>query len=291
MAEVTSFTLSPQELEAEVAAYRDARATRLRAERGWLSLIHKVWLSEGSYRLGSAEGSEIHLPSGRAPAHLATVTRERDTVTMTAAPGLELMVRGGSYTTLVLRPDSDPDPDRVVFGAFTIELLRRDEDFALRVRDADNPARLAFRGVPAYPVDPTWRIEAHLERYASEREVELEDGDGRPQHYLSPGLVVFERGGITYRLEPVFESDRNRLFVLFADETNHDATYGAGRFLYAPLPVGDSVLLDFNKAFNPPCAFTPYAVCPLPAPENRLRVRVEAGETRPLAEPAYDDLV
>jgi uncharacterized protein (DUF1684 family) len=130
-------------------------------------------------------------------------------------------------------------------------------------------------------VDPSWRVVGRLERYPAERQVVLEDGDGRPQNYTAPGLVVFERAGSTYRLEPVFESDRKRLFVLFSDETNAHETYGAGRFLYAPLPESDWVLLDFNKAFNPPCAFTPYAVCPLPAPENRLRVRVEAGEKLP----------
>jgi uncharacterized protein (DUF1684 family) len=98
---------------------------------------------------------------------------------------------------------------------------------------------------------------------------------------MAAGAAVFERSGVTCRLVPVFENDRKRLFVLFADRTNRDDTYGAGRFLYAPSPEAGRILLDFNKAFNPPCAFTPYAVCPLPPPENRLVLRVEAGEKRP----------
>jgi uncharacterized protein (DUF1684 family) len=284
MVQVPAFAMSIEELEKDVRAYRDARAARLTAERGWLSVINKVWLAEGSHRIGAAEGSEIQLPPGRAPAHVATLTRAGDVVTLTAAAGIELAARAGSATVLVLRSDRDPNPDRVAYGPFSFELLEREGDFALRVRDAQNPARLAFRGVPAYPVDLAFRIEARLERYAIEREVVLEDGDGRPQLYAAPGLAVFELRGGTYRLEPVFESNRKRLFILFADDTNRDTTYGAGRFLYAALAAGDSVLLDFNKAFNPPCAFTPYAVCPLPAPENRLPLRVEAGEMRPSVE-------
>ncbi len=122
---------------------------------------------------------------------------------------------------------------------------------------------------------------ADFEPFSAEREVILDDSEGQPQRYMAPGAAVFERSGVSCRLLPVFESDRKRLFVLFGDRTNRDDTYGAGRFVYAPAPEAGRILLDFNKAFNPPCAFTPYAVCPLAPPENRLAVRIEAGEKRP----------
>lgn len=275
------FDISDSELEKEVRAYREARNLRLGAEKGWLSLINKVWLGEGAHRIGSAEGAEVAVPQDRAPAHLGTVIRAGNVVTLLAAPGIAFVARGEPSTSLVLRSDASPQPDTVTFGTLTFELLQRGDDFALRVRDTESPLRRGFRGVVAYAVDPSWRLVARLLRYEAERAVVLEDGDGRPQSYVAPGIAEFERDGTIHRLEPVFESDRRRLFVLFSDRTNRDETYGAGRFLYAPLPVEDRIVLDFNKAFNPPCAFTPYAVCPLPAPENRLAVRVEAGEKRP----------
>ena len=151
-----------------------------------------------------------------------------------------------------------------MIGSLTLQLLRRDDDFAIRVRDANSPLRLSFQGVPAYPIDPAWRIVARLEPFAADKQVLYEDSEGRRQVYSSPGLAVFEKDGVACRIEPVFESDRKRLFVLFADSTNLDETYGAGRFLYVPLPERGHVVLDFNKAFNPPCAFTPFAACPIP---------------------------
>jgi uncharacterized protein (DUF1684 family) len=273
--------ISESELKKEVEAYREARAARLTAEKGWLTLINKVWLREGTYRVGSDEAAEIVLPNDKAPPELATVTREGNVVTMRAAPGIVLQARGENMNTLVLGADGTPNPDLVKFGALSFELLARGDDLALRVRDSESALRRNFRGIDTFAIDPSWRVVARLRRYEKEREVIFEDGDGRPQNYLAPGFAEFERGGRAHRVEPVYESDRRRLFLLFADETNADATYGAGRFLYVALPAGDRLVLDFNKAFNPPCAFTPYAVCPLPSPDNRLHVRVEAGEKRP----------
>jgi uncharacterized protein (DUF1684 family) len=277
--------ISADELKKEVEAFREARALRLTAPRGWLTLVNKVWLEDGDYLVGSDEHAEIAVPAGKAPPFLATVTRQGSTVTLRAAPGVVLQARGEPQTSLVLRPDGTPNADIVTYGSLSFELLARGDDFALRVRDSESALRRDFQGIDAYPVDPTWRIVGRLRHYEKEREVIFEDGDGRPQQYLAPGVVELDRDGRTFRVEPVFESERRRLFLLFNDATNADTTYGAGRFLYADLPVGDRLVLDFNKAFNPPCAFTPYAVCPLPSPENRLLIRVEAGEKRP-PEPA-----
>jgi len=221
------------------------------------------------------------LPADRAPELVGTVTLENGAVRLDALPSAELYARGQPLSSLILRSDAETDPDDVILGSLTLQLIRRGDALAIRVRDAKSAARLGFPGIPAYPVDPEWRVVAAFEAFSSERELVFEDSDGRPQRYVSPGAAVFEIAGIRCRLLPVFESDRKRLFVLFADATNRDATYGAGRFLYAPLPEDGRILLDFNKAFNPPCAFTPYAVCPLPSAENRLTLRVEAGEKRP----------
>jgi uncharacterized protein (DUF1684 family) len=281
MATRTPFDMSRDQIEEDVALYRRARVGRLTSEKGWLSLIGKFWLTPGRHRIGSAPGSEIELPADRAPAFVGSVTLENGVVRLDGHPEVDLRARGARVTSLVLRSDAEPDPDDVVLGSLTLQLIRRGDDLAIRVRDSESRARLSFPGIPAYPVDPDWRIVTHLEAFSIEREVVFDDSDGRPQKYMAPGIVTFEKSGVLCRLLPVFETDRKRLFVLFSDRTNRDETYGAGRFLYAPLPHTDRILLDFNKAFNPPCAFTPYAVCPLPPADNHLALRVEAGEKRP----------
>jgi uncharacterized protein (DUF1684 family) len=275
------FEITPEEHQAEVTAHRQARVARLTAEKGWLSLVNKVWLHEGAQKIGSAPGSEILLVEDRAPAEVGVITLKDGVVRFEASPTAEVHVRGARVDTIVMRSDAEKDPDELSIGSLAIELILRGDDLAIRVRDAKSPARTEFQGLRVYPIDPTWRIVARLERYASEKEVIYADGDGKPQRYLSPGVAHFEKGNHSVRLEPVYETDRKRLFILFSDPTNHDETYGAGRFLYAPLPVDDRIVLDFNKCFNPPCAFTPYAVCPLPSQENRIPMRVEAGEKLP----------
>ena len=281
MAAGDPFEISPAELESEVSIYRAAREARLTSEKGWLTLVAKVWLAPGRYRIGSAPDCEITLPQDKAPASVGTVTLENGLVRLDADPSALLHARGARVTSLAMRSDAEAEPDEVKLGSLTLELIRRGDALAIRVRDSQSEARRTFPGIPAYAVDPAFRVVARFEAFSAERNVVFDDSDGRPQPYVAPGIAVFEIGNTACRLLPVFESDRKRLFVLFADPTNHDDTYGSGRFLYAPLPELGRIVLDFNKAFNPPCAFTPYAVCPLPPPDNRLPIRVEAGEKRP----------
>jgi uncharacterized protein len=275
------FEVSLEELEQEISAYRAARIARLTSEKGWLSLIGKFWLTPGTHRVGAAPGSEILLPADRAPHELGTITVENGRVRLDAKPSVDLRARGERVRSMVLRSDAEQEPDEVVFGSLSLQLIRRGDDLAIRVRDSQSAARISFPGIPTYPIDPTCRIISQIEPFAADREVIFDDSDGRPQRYLSPGYALFTKSGTPCRLLPVFETDRKRLFVLFTDPTNHQETYAGGRFLYAPLPDGGRILLDFNIAFNPPCAFTAYAVCPLPPPENRLTVPIEAGEKRP----------
>jgi uncharacterized protein (DUF1684 family) len=275
-------TITREELESEVAAYRKARVERLTAARGWLTLVNKVWIGEGVHTIGADPKSDIALPEGRAPFRFGTVTVAAGRVRLDIESNdAEVFARGERIRTLDLHSDAEGNPDDVTLGPLTLQLLRRGDDFAIRVRDAESAARRSFREIPAYPVDPAWRIVARLEPFATPKELSIEDGDGRLQSYRSPGTARFEKDGRAVTLLPLFENSDARLFVLFSDLTHRDETYGAGRFLYAPPPEDGRVLLDFNKAFNPPCAFTPYAVCPLPPPENKLALRVEAGEKRP----------
>jgi uncharacterized protein (DUF1684 family) len=280
---MTFDTITREELEKDVQSHREARLARLQGERGWLTLIGKVWLAQGRHSLGAAVGSDIPLPEGRAPAKLATVTVTAGGVRLDVEGDAEVFARGQRVRSVELRSNVLGAPDEVTFGTLTFQLVQRGASFALRIRDAESPGRKSFPGIPAYPIDKGWRIVARLEPFASAKEMAIEDGDGAMQTYLCPGVAHFEKDGQRASLLPFFESREERLFVLFRDRTSRDETYGAGRFLYAPPAQEGRVLLDFNKAFNPPCAFTPYAVCPLPPPENELALRIEAGEKRPIS--------
>ena len=278
---IVPWSITREELEKDVRAYRAARVARLTGERGWLTLIGKVWLREGRHTIGADARSDIVLPEGRAPARLGTVTLAIGKVRLDIEGDAEVFARGERVRSIELRSDALPAPDDVTSGSLIFQLLQRGEAFALRIRDTESAARRAFPGIPAYPIDLAWRIVATFEPFAAARTMAIEDGDGRQQTYLCPGVAHFEKDGRQVRLLPLYENSERRLFILFRDRTSRDETYGAGRFLYAPPTEAGRILLDFNKAFNPPCAFTPYAVCPLPPPDNDLPLRIEAGEKMP----------
>ena len=268
------FTIDGEALEREVRAFREARVARLTGPAGWLSLVSKTWIGEGTTTMGADPGCDIVLPAGRAPERVGTFARAGFEVRFEAAPGVEVTSGGQSVTSVVMRSDAEPDPHRLVVGTFVVELIRRADDLAVRVRDPESPARREFAGVPCYDVNPAFWIPARFEADTASISRELIDSDGRPQTARSVGLALFEVAGTPCRLRLFDEDNGRRLFVLFADATNRDESYGAGRFLYAPLPSSGRVILDFNRSFNPPCAFTAFASCPLPPPENRLPVRI-----------------
>jgi len=278
---IEEFRITPEVLEREVRAFREARVARLTGPAGWLSLVNKTWIGEGATTMGADPGCDIVLPAGRAPERVGTFTRAGFVVRFETAPGVVVTSADEAITSVTMRSDAEPDPHRLVVGPFIVELIRRGDDVAVRVRDPDSPARRDFAGVPCYDVNPAFWIPARFEADTDSITFELIDSDGRPQHARSVGLALFEVAGTPCRLRLFDEDQGRRLFVLFADATNRDETYGAGRFLYAPVPTAGRVVLDFNKSFNPPCAFTAFASCPLPPPENRLPLRIEAGEKRP----------
>ncbi|HSM92619.1 MAG TPA: DUF1684 domain-containing protein [Anaeromyxobacteraceae bacterium] len=247
--------------------WHEEREERLRQPEGWLSLIGLHWLSEGENRIAGLPGRFV---------------LERGAVSLeaSAADGWTL---GGAPLSgrSLLASDEAGEPDRLRNGARTAIVIERGDRTALRVWDTESAALLEFRGVPAYPHDPRWRVVGRWEPYPAPRTVEVPSAVGIPQLEQAPGRVHFELDGRSLTLEPTSSGDA--LFFVFRDLTSRDETYGAGRFLTAEPPVDGQVVLDFNRAVNPPCAFTPYATCPLPRPENSLPIRIEAGERRPAA--------
>jgi uncharacterized protein (DUF1684 family) len=277
-----------QDYEREIQAWRQSRLLRLTAPDGWLSLIGKTFLEPRvQLPIGSAAADGgVVLPAG-APPELGTVELQAKSVRFTPAPQVVLRIqRAGNAQAeplsgpVELTSDARGPADRLLYGDLVLDVMERGEQFAMRLRDVSR-AHPEFARIEYFPIAPEWRVVAKIEPYTPEKSIDLVYESGVEQPYFSPGAAVFEKDGVEYRLDPVYESDRKRLWIVFADPTNRDLSYGAGRFLYAPLPQDGQVTLDFNQAFSPPCAFSPFVACPLPPFQNRLKVRVEAGEKRP----------
>lgn len=271
----------------QIEQWRADRVARLTAPDGWLSLIGLEWLHEGSNRVGSAADNDIVLKAG--PAHLGTVTLAADgAMRIVLDKNAAATVDGKSVAEAALVDDmhaGDAGPTTVRFGSASLYVIERDGRRALRVKDPATPTRARFAGIDYFPIDPSWRIEADWVPFHPAHKLEIGSVIGTIEAVDVPGKAVFRRDGHSFELLPYQEEPGGELFFVIADRTSGRETYGAARFLYAALPPGGlaqpgKVELDFNKAYNPPCAFTPFATCPLAPPENRLDLAVTAGEKK-----------
>ncbi len=269
----------PAAYKAEIGTFQKQRDASLRKDDGWLSLVGLSWLEEGDNAVGSASKSRVLLPKGKAPAKLGTIRLENGVATFTAAPGATVTEGGKPVTTLALKPDSSGSAPILSHGSLSFFVIKRGARFGVRVRDKDAAALKSFKGVESFPVDPTWRFIAKFEAYTPKKKIEVPNILGTPEIQESPGAVVFVKEGKSYRLEALVGGAKGELFLVFGDQTNAKETYGGGRFLHTPPPSADgSVVVDFNRTLNPPCAFSAYATCPLPPKGNSLALAVTAGE-------------
>lgn len=255
----------PQAHRGEIEKWQKNRATRLQAEDGWLSLVGLFWLNEGANKLPE----------------MGVFTLQNGKVLLKPDAGASLEVSGKPITSTVeLKSDADPSgPTVVTAGSKRFQIIKRSDRYGVRVKDAQSEARRNFKGLDYYPIDSKWRVEAKLEPHHPVKKIPITNIVGQTTDEVSPGALVFTIDGKTYRLDPILEQGSKDYFVIFKDETSRDTTYPAGRYLYAsPAGPDSKVVLDFNKAYSPPCVFTPFATCPLPPLQNRLPVRIEAGE-------------
>jgi len=265
--------------EQELEQWKAKRLAGLKSEDGWLSLVGLFWFKEGENRFGSDPTNEIVLPDGKAPALAGTLRLAAGKVTLEANPDAKITSKGQPVTTLELVSDEGGEPTMLELGSLSFHVVKRGERLGLRVKDRENPARAAFKGTDYYPADRKWVVNARFEPYQPPKQVPILNVLDMTTEEISPGALAFEVDGRPYRLEALKEKGEEQFFIIFADQTNRTETYGAGRYLYADPPGADGrVTLDFNRAYSPPCAFTKYATCPLPPPQNRLALRVEAGE-------------
>jgi uncharacterized protein (DUF1684 family) len=256
---------------AEIAQWQERRATRLKAEDGWLSLIGLFWLNEGN--------NVISIPSAGSPT--VKLARHGGAVTLEPGAGMMIEAKPVSVPTQLKNDAEENGPTVVQMGTVRFQVIKRGEKYGLRVKDANAHTRTNFQGLDYYPTDPKWRVEARFEPYKPEKKIPITDVTGMTSDNISPGALVFTVDGKEYRIDPVLEEGSDELFIIFKDATSRDETYQPGRYLYAAKPGPDGkTVIDFNKAYNPPCSFTPFATCPLPPLQNRLPMRIEAGEKR-----------
>ncbi|KKB82749.1 hypothetical protein VW29_14320 [Devosia limi DSM 17137] len=258
--------------QAEIATWRAARLKTLFGDEGWLNLIGREWLAPGSATIGSAEDNDLIMERG--PAHIGTVTLVED--------GTVTLVSADSLTTLEFAPSSLSQ--RQVLGSVLVEIHQFNGRPSIRLRDLDSNPGATFPGIETFPVDPAWRVTGQWVSLDTPQAIEIDTFAGIPTTVTATHRVDFTLAGQSLSLLATHGSREKPMFVL-RDKTSGVETYAAARFLYGENSTDKHVVLDFNKAFNPPCSFTPYALCPFPPGQNVLPVRIEAGELLPPGHP------
>src|SRR5713226_3961495 len=275
----TAQKINPAAYTKEIEQYRIARLAELKSDSGYLSLIGLFWLKEGENKFGSDPANEIVLPKEKVSRVAGVFILKNGIVRLEAPANSNITAGDKPVTALELKSDADGQPTVLHLGSLSLQIIQRGDKLGVRVRDKDNPARANFAGIESYPADQKWRLAAHFEPYNPPKKMPIINILGMESGEDSPGAVAFEVDGTPYRLDAIKEKGEPKLFMIFADSTSGKETYPAGRYLYVdpPDPAG-RMIIDFNKAYSPPCAFTKFATCPLPPKQNRLPFAIGAGE-------------
>ncbi len=273
-----------------IQEWRVARVQRLRSDTGWLTVAGLFWLSPGENTFGTNPRNTIVLPEDSAPEHAGSFRLEQNVggksgkdgerVTVRVRSGVDMRIADSLVTERVLRADDTIDPDVLTLGPrLRFFLIRRGERLAIRMRDLRSTMRAGFTGIDVFPTDAAYRVEARYTPLDRPRKIPVPNIAGYSDSMITPGTLSFTLGGKSCTLTPVHEDPADTLFfIIFGDATTELETYGGGRFLYANPPRDGRVTLDFNKAYNPPCALTPFTTCPRPPEGNTLPIAVRAGE-------------
>ena len=259
-----------------IERWRKHHAAQLAAEDGALTWAGLFWLKAGANTIGADPSSDIVLPAGAAPAHVGHLVLQAGQTTLHVADGAPVFVNDARAQTMLMQHDMSGKPTYVVIADLTLFVLKRGEQYAVRLRDKNSEARRDFKGLQWYPAQETYRVAAAFVPYDKPKLIPILNIVGIVTDTPSPGYVVFTLHGQEVCLEPT--SRPNGLFFNFKDKTSGVSTYPPGRFLSVDMPRDGRVTLDFNQAYSPPCAFTPFATCPLPPRQNHLSLKIEAGE-------------
>jgi uncharacterized protein (DUF1684 family) len=264
-----------------IEKWRSERLEEINGDEGWTTLVGLFWLEEGQNRFGSDPSNAIVLPPGASSKFAGSLLVGNGVVRLQTSLDAGITSDGHAVSTLELQSDADAKPTILKLGSLKLFVIKRGKKLGLRVKDKNHKARVNFAGLSYFPLDPTLRINSKFEPYDPPKIIPIANVLGMIDNMTSPGRLVFELNGKSFGLDPVLERGSKQLFIIFADKTTGKETYGAGRYLYADPPgIDGRVVLDFNKAHNPSCAFTKFATCPLPPRQNRLAIRIEAGEKK-----------
>lgn len=273
------FAQSSAAYKAEIDVWHENRIKDLKAENGWLNLAGLFWLNEGRNSFGAGKGNDLVFPAGKIAEQAGYFERKGTEVKLVVTGDNDVLAGGQPVKEALIFQPGQPKPVVVSRGPLRWTIIKRDDKLGVRLRDLKSAQLDSFTGIPRFPVDSNWRTTAKLEANAIPKTIPITNVLGQTNQLPSPGKLVFTLQGKTWSLDALEEGDE--LFIIFGDATNGDETYPSGRFVYAKKPGADGLtVLDFNKAYNPPCAFTPYATCPLPPRQNQLPINVTAGELK-----------
>ncbi len=254
------------------------REENLKKENGWLNLAGLFWLKEGINTFGFGTANDIVFPSKKAPGQIGKFVKQDSNVIMIVNKGVKVYWEKSLVDTIKMIPDVKKGTTVFAYKNFRWFLIKRGKNlYGIRLRDLDSPTIKSFKGIEYFPVNEDWKIKAKFVPFEKPERISIPTVIGTVEEETSPGKLEFKIKNKIYSLLPV--NDGNNFFIIFADKTSGVETYGGGRFLEVSKPdKNGTVIIDFNKAYNPPCAFTPYATCPLPPKENYLPVKIFAGE-------------
>lgn len=262
-----------------IEKWRSDQEKNLKKETGWLTVAGLFWLKDGVNTIGAGPDFDVRLTDNFKQGKFGEIDFQNGTATLKVESGVEAQGDGKSISTIDLVSDEKGKPTEIRTGSQTFYLIRREDRFGIRLKDSNSKARLNFKGQHWFPIDETCKVAARFEAFSEPKEVMVPNVLGGHFKMKSPGVLKFTLKEKEYSLQPVEEDDKT-IFIIFRDKSSLNETYTSGRFLYADKPMNGEVVLDFNKAENPPCAFTPFATCPLPPPQNNLDVEIKAGEKR-----------
>jgi len=261
--------------------WRAQRDRRMREPTSWLTIAGLFWLEEGENSFGTSSSNKIVLPQGSAPSDAGKFVFTEGKVEVIANEGTILKVNGQEVKDMVIKGDDAGKPDVVELGDLRMWVIKRGNRYAIRLRDLNAAPFKNYKGLEFFPPKKEYKIVADFIPYSPAKKISVATIIGTVEEMESPGYVKFRFKGKEYTLDAFSgNKDNTMLFFVFSDETSGEETYGGGRFMVSAVLEGGKVDLNFNRAYNPPCAYTPYATCPLPPKQNRLKFRVEAGEKK-----------
>ena len=269
------------EYKQSIDSWHQERIEKLKEPFGWLSLVGLHWLEDGSQSFGSDKTNDIVINSSNAPSEIGTIYNYTTTLGANFKSNANVMLNGSLARQTTINSDENGNPDIFSSNSIQFYLINRNGKLALRVKDSLSSNRTNFKGIDRFKVDEDYKITAKFVPYPEARIIDFKLMTGGSEESKVPGEIVFNFNNKEYKILPIEYEDSEEWFIVFSDKTSGSETYEACRFLYiAKADSNNNCIIDFNKSYNPPCAFTEYATCPLPPKQNIIDAKIEAGEKK-----------